>query len=267
MAETKKFECVEYEQDGPIVVIRMNNPTRRNSLNLQMRKGLNAAFGLFEEDDTAKVAILTGVGNSFCSGQDTKDMVGLTDEERRKVDKERRQLGRAGAYEHLNRIPKPIIAAVNGYAIGYGWFVATQCDLVVAAESALFWQNEPYFGYQGGGAAIATQMLPFHIGIEISLAWKFTAQRCYEIGLVNRVVPDAQLMSAAREMAEHICELAPLSVSIVIEACRSARLSSVVPSSVVLSRWQEFNYLPRTEDVREGFKAFAEKRKPVWKGK
>jgi enoyl-CoA hydratase/carnithine racemase len=265
MAEIKKFECVEYEQDGPIVIIRMNNPSRRNSLNFQMRKGLNSAFGLFEEDDGVKVAILTGVGNSFCAGQDTKDMVSMSDEERRKVDEERRRLGRTGAYEHLNRIPKPIIAAVNGWAVGYGWFVAMGCDLVVAAESAIFWQNEPMFGFQGGGQAIATQMLPFHIGVEIAMAYQFTAQRCYEIGLVNRVVPDAELIPAAREMAEHICELAPLSVKIIVEACRGARLSSVVPSSIALARWQEFNYLPNTEDVREGFRAFAEKRKPVWK--
>lgn len=262
-----KFDCVDYEQDGPIAIIRMNNPSRRSSLNLQMRKGLNSAFGLFEEDDSVKVAILTGVGNSFCSGQDTKDMVSLSDEERQKVNAERRQLGKAGAYENMNRIPKPIMAAVNGWAVGYGWFVAMGCDLVVAAESAIFWQNEPLFGFQGGGQAIATQMLPFHIGTEIALAWQFTARRCYEIGLINRVVPDDELMPVAKEMARHICELAPLSVRIIVEACRSARLSSVVPSSVALSRWQEFNYLPGTEDVREGFSAFAEKRKPVWKGK
>jgi enoyl-CoA hydratase/carnithine racemase len=141
------------------------------------------------------------------------------------------------------------------------------CDLVAAAQSAIFWQNEPMFGFQGGGQAIATQMLPFHIGVEIALAVKFTAQRCYEIGLINRVVPDEQLISTAKEMAQHICELAPLSVKIVVQACRSARLSSVIPSSIALAHWQEFNYLPNTEDVQEGFKAFSEKRKPVWKGR
>ncbi len=262
-----KFDSVDYEQDGPIAIIRMNNPSRRNSLNLQMRRGLNGAFGQFEEDDNIRVAILTAVGNSFCSGQDTKDMVSMNDEERQKVNAERRKLGRTGAYEHLNRIPKPIIAAVNGWAVGYGWFVAMGCDLVVAAESAIFWQNEPLFGFQGGGQAIATQMLPFHLGVEIALAAKMTAQRCYEIGLINKVVPDDQLIPAAREMAQNICELAPLSVRIIVEACRSARLSNVVPSSIALARWQEFNYLPNTEDVREGFRAFAEKRKPVWKGR
>jgi len=267
MAEVKQFDCVDYEQDGPIVIIRMNNDARRNSLNMAMRRGLNGAFGLFEEDDDVRVAILTGVGSSFCSGQDTKDMVGLSDEERQQQAEERRRLGRWGAFEHRERIPKPVIAAVNGWAIGYGWFVAMGCDLVVAAESATFWQNEPLFGFQGGGQAIATQMLPFHLGVEIALAAKIPAQRCYEIGLINRVVPDDQLISAAREMAQDICELAPLSVRIVVEACRSARLSSVVPSSITLAKWQEFNYLPGTEDVREAFRAYAEKRKPQWKGR
>lgn len=265
--ETRKFDCVDYEEDGPIAIIRMNNNERRNSLNLSMRRGLNGAFGQFEENDNIRVAILTGVGNSFCSGQDTKDMVGLSEEERQRQAEERRKLNRWGAFEHRDRIPKPVIAAVNGWAIGYGWFVAMGCDLVVAAESAIFWQNEPLFGYQGGGQAIATQMLPFHLGVEIALAAKMTAQRCYEIGLINKVTPDDQLILTAREMAQNICELAPLSVRIVVEACRSARLSNVVPSSVALARWQEFNYLPNTQDVREGFKAFVEKRKPEWKGR
>ena len=267
MAEVIKFDTVNYEQDGPVAIITMNNPARRNSLNFLMRRGLNSAFGKFEEDDNIRVAILTAVGNSFCSGQDTKDMVSLTDEERQRNAAEMRKLSRTGAYEHRDRIPKPVIAAVNGWAVGYGWFVAMGCDLVVAAESAIFWQNEPLFGFQGGGQAIATQMLPFHLGVEIALATKMTARRCYEIGLINRVVPDDQLIPAAKEMAQGICELAPLPVRIIVEACRSARLSSVVPSSIALAHWQEFNYLPNTEDVREGFRAFAEKRKPVWKGR
>jgi enoyl-CoA hydratase/carnithine racemase len=103
----RKFDSVEYEQDGNIVIIRMNNPARRNSLNFQMRRGLNSAYALFEEDDNAKVAILTGTGNSFCAGQDTKDMVGLSEEERRRNAEEMKQLSRTGAYEHRDRIPKP----------------------------------------------------------------------------------------------------------------------------------------------------------------
>ncbi len=264
---SRTFDCVDYELDGKIAVITMNNPERRNSLSFLMRRGLNGAFGSFEDDDNAKVAILTGVGNSFCSGVDTKDQLGLSEAQRAKNAAEMRKLQQSGAYENLRRIPKPIIAAVNGYAIGYGWFVANGCDLVVAAESALFWQNEPLFGYQGGGGAIATQGMPFHIGMEMTLAFKFSAQRCYEVGLINRVVPDSKLMDEAKAMAIHISELAPLSVKIIVEACRSARLSSIIPSSVALAHWLEFNYLGGTEDVREGFKAFAEKRKPVWKGK
>lgn len=263
----ERFDCVEYEIEGPVAIIRMNNPERRNSLGFPMRRGLNSAFGRFEEDDSAKVAILTGTGNSFCAGQDTKDMVGLTQEERQHNAEEMKRLSRTGAFENKSRILKPVIAAVNGWAIGYGWFVAMNSDLVWAAESAVFWQNEPMFGFQGGGQAIATQMMPFHIGVEIAMAVKFTAQRCYEIGLVNRVVPDEELMASAKEMALHICDLAPLSVQIVVQACRRARLSSVIPSSIELAHWQEFNYLPHTEDVQEAFKAFAEKRKPVWKGK
>ncbi len=131
--KTRRFDCVDYEEDGQIAIIRMNNNERRNSLNLSMRRGLNGVFDQFEENDNIRVAILTGVGNSFCSGQDTedKDMVGLSEEERKRQAEKRRKLSRWGAFEHRDRIPKPVIAAVNGWAIGYGWFVAMGCNLVV----------------------------------------------------------------------------------------------------------------------------------------
>jgi len=153
----------------------------------------------------------------------------------------------------------------EGYCLEIGLFQS----IISCVFRRLSWYDPQSnaFGFQGGGQAIATQMLPFHIGMEIALAIKFTAQRCYEIGLINRVVPDDELMGSAKEMAQHICELAPLSVEIVVRACRRARLSSVIPSSIELAHWQEFNYLPNTEDVKEAFNAFAEKRKPVWKGK
>jgi enoyl-CoA hydratase/carnithine racemase len=263
----EKYDCVDYEEEGQVAIITMNNPARRNSLNFQMRRGLNSAFGRFEENDRLRAAILTAMGSIFCSGQDTKDMVGLSEEERRHNAEEMRKLYRTGAYENLGRVLKPIIAAVNGGAIGYGWFVAHGCDLVIAAESAYFWQNEPRFGFQGGGTAIATQGMPFHLGVEITLAAKLTAQRCFEIGLINKVVPDDRLMDEARAMALNICDLAPVAVEYALKACRSARLSNVVPSSVELARWQEHNVLGKTEDVAEGFRAFAEKRKPVWKGR
>ncbi len=267
MTEIKQFDSVEYEQHGPIAIIRMNNPARRNSFNFAMRRGMNSAYALFEADDSVKVAILTGAGNSFCSGVDTKDMVSQSAEERRQNAEEMKVLNRIGAYELRDRILKPTIAAVNGWAVGLGWFVAHGCDLVFAAESAIFWQNEPVYGYQGGGQAIATQMLPFHLGVEIAMATKIPAKRAYEMGMINRVVPDADLMPAAMEMAEHICSLAPLSVQIVVRACRSARLSGAIPSVIELAKWQEYNWLGSTEDVKEGFRAYAEKRKPQWKGR
>ena len=100
----KRFDCVDYEQDGPIVIIGMNNNRHRNSLNLMMRRGLNSTYAEFEDDDV-RVAILTGVGNTFCSGQDTKDMVSLSDEEQRKNAAEMRRLSRTGAWEHRTVYP------------------------------------------------------------------------------------------------------------------------------------------------------------------
>jgi enoyl-CoA hydratase/carnithine racemase len=262
-----EFEFVNYERDGEIAVITMNDRKRLNSWTFEMSRDMNKAFDVFAEDDEAKVGILTSAGEMFCSGVDMTPTLKMTDEERQKNALERRRISRLGAYQHRDSIPKPIICAVQGDAYGMGWFVAMGGDLVVAAESAIFWQAEPFVGYQGCGIAISTYMVPFHLGVEVTLGFKMTAQRCYEIGLVNRVVPDDRVMPVAKEMAEHICGLAPLALRYLIAACRNARISNLVPSSTALPHFQEYEVLGKTEDVREGYAAIREHRKPVWKGR
>jgi enoyl-CoA hydratase/carnithine racemase len=146
--------------------------------------------------------------------------------------------------------------------------LAWRSDLVVAAESAYFQLREIHMGMSdAGGRTFAEFNLPFHIGLEISLGMKVSAQRAYEIGLVNKVVPDDQVMSAVREMARELCELPPLSVQLTVEAARRLVITHLIPMSTLIGEYQEVEVLGKTEDSREAFRAFLEKRKPVFKGR
>lgn len=272
-----KYEFVDYEQEGPVVIIRMNRHERRNSESWELTRDLNTAFERFENDDSARIVILTGVGTSFCAGADLKDrveMFKLTKEERAKFEKKRMEempttiLRRLGDRDSMISKPiiKPIIAAVNGYAIGGGFLMAMGCDLVVAAESATFQLPEIARGSSGAAGTMSSQMIPFHIGLEICLGAKLTAQRAYEIGMVNKVVPDNQLMPAAMEMAKGICELPPLPVKHAVEVARRLTFWHLHPSEVAAIK-REVEVIRKSEDYVEGFTAAREKRKPVWKGR
>jgi len=268
-----KYQFVDYEQEGEVAIVRMNRYERRNSTSREMMRDLNAAFERFELDDSVRIAILTGVGDCFSSGADVKDPAAfekMTEEERKELAKEQSKDRRFGVYQRLRegKILKPVIAAVNGYAIGAGAMMAWRSDLVVAAESTYFQLREIHMGLMdAGGRTFAEFNIPFHIGLEISLGLKITAQRAYEIGLVNKVVPDAQVIPAAMEMAKQLCELPPLAVQLTVECARRLVLTHLIPISTALGEFQETEVLMKTEDSREAFRAFLEKRKPVFKGK
>lgn len=263
------YEFVDYEGKGEIAIIKMNRPERSNSKSQEMMRDLEAAFETAEGDDTVRVIILTGVGNAFCAGIDVKEI--KEPEEREKARKEilrKRRLGRDIFYRVSNfNIAKALITAVNGHALGGGFFLAMGGDLVIAAESAIFQEGEPLMGFTGGGSTLAHQMIPFHIAMEIALAKKLTARRAYEIGLVNKVVPDHELMPAAIEMANGLLELAPLSLKYTVEGVRAATIIKRDPLVDALSQFLEYEILPKTEDVSEAMRAIAEKRKPIWKGR
>jgi len=268
-----KYQFVDYEQKGPVAIVRMNRYERRNSTSREMMRDMSAAFERFELDPSVRVAILTGVRGCFSSGADTKDPATkekMSEEERRELAKEESKERRFGVYQRLRegKILKPLIAAVNGYAIGAGAMMAWRSDLVVAAESAYFQLREIHMGLMdAGGRTFAEFNLPFHIGLELSLGLRITAQRAYEVGLVNRVVPDDEVMPAAIDMAEQLCELPPLSVQLTVEGARRLVLTHLIPLSTALGEFQETEVLMQTEDSREAFRAFREKRRPVFKGK
>jgi enoyl-CoA hydratase len=253
-------DAVLYAVDeAGIATITINRPEQRNALSREVREGLRAAWGRFEDDATAKIAILTGAGEkAFCAGGDLKEMVetGLRVPPRDMF---------PVPYENI-ALSKPTIAAVNGVAFAGGWMIAQGCDLCVASTTAKFAITEVKVGRGSPWAAPLIHMIPQRIMMEIILTGKpITAQRAYEIGLVNRLAEPAELMDVARQLAREVIEGAPLSVAagratvmLATETGRSAALDAA---------WAAHEAAYNSEDAQEGPRAFAEKRKPEWRGR
>lgn len=243
--------------DG-IAIITLNRPEQRNALGKDIREGLRAAWRRFEHDDDLRVAILTGAGEkAFCAGGDLKEMVET------KMAVPPRDMF-ALPYDTIE-LSKPTIAAVNGAAFAGGWMIAQACDLCVASTNAQFAITEVKVGRGSPWAAPLIHMIPQRIFMEIVLTGKpISAQRAYEVGLVNRLAAPEELMTVALALAGEILEGAPLSVKaardtvmLATEMGRSAALQAARTASEAM-----YN----SEDAQEGPRAFAEKRRPNWKG-
>ena len=252
-------DAVLYEMRGAVAVITINRPEARNAINRAVRDGIQAGFERFEADPEAKVAILTGAGDrAFCAGMDLKEAAG-----------ESRGLLPRGFLPVIGEtleVTKPTIAAVNGFAMAGGWMFAQMCDLCIAAESASFAITEAKVGRGTPWAAPLMGMLPQRVTMEILLTGDpISARRLYELGYVNQVVPGPQLLDAALAMAGRIAGNAPLTV----KACRElVYLSQEMGRSAAL-RAARHLFVPvyTSEDAQEGPRAFAEKRRPAWKGR
>lgn len=242
-----------------IAVITINRPEQRNCLSLEVRQGLFAAWERFENDGSARIAILTGSGEkAFCAGGDLKEMV------EKKLQVPPRDMFPV-PYENI-RLSKPTIAAVNGVAFAGGWMIAQACDLCVASTNAKFAITEVKVGRGSPWAAPLIHMIPQRIYMEIVLTGKpISAQRAYEIGLVNRLCEPGQSLHCAIELAREVLEGAPLSV----EAARNTvMLSTEMGRAAAIDAAYEAHVKAYTsEDAQEGPRAFAEKRTPVWRGR
>jgi enoyl-CoA hydratase/carnithine racemase len=253
-------DAVRYEArpDG-IAVITIDRPEQRNCLSREVREGLRAAWALFEADTSSRIAILTGAGDkAFCAGGDLKEMVetGLKVPPRDMF---------PVPYENL-RLSKPTIAAVNGVAFAGGWMIAQACDLCVASSNAKFAITEVKVGRGSPWAAPLIHMIPQRIFMEIVLTGKpIDAQRAYEIGLVNRLAEPGKALDAAIELAREVLEGAPLSVQ---AARETVMLSTEMGRAAAIDAGYAAHEMAyNSEDAQEGPRAFAEKRKPVWKGR
>ena len=250
---------IVYENRGQVAVVTINRPAARNAINSGVREGLAAAWQRFENDAGARVAILTGAGEkAFCAGADLKEMA-------------LKKLGRLprNFLPTLNvntQLSKPVIAAVNGVAYAGGWALVQMCDLVVAAETARFAITEAKVGRGMPWAVPLMHMIPQKILLEILLTGEpISAQRAYEIGFVNHVVPAKQVMPRALALAETIAENAPLTVA---AAKEMVYMTTDMGRQAGLEAARHlFDAVYRSEDAQEGPRAFAEKRKPQWRGR
>jgi len=245
-------------EDG-IAVITLNRPEARNALGKDIRDGLFAAWERFERDPKLRVAILTGAGEkAFCAGGDLKEMV-----ERQLTVPPRDMFPVPGDNVELT---KPTIAAVNGVAFAGGWMIAQACDLCVASTRAQFAITEVKVGRSSPWASPLIHMIPQRIMMEIVLTGKpISAQRAYEIGLVNRLLEPADLMDGALSLAAEILDGAPLSMA---AAREMVMISTEMGRSAALRAARHVSeYVYRSDDTQEGPKAFAEKRRPQWKGR
>jgi enoyl-CoA hydratase/carnithine racemase len=255
--------AVLYDQEEQIVTITLNRPEALNAINRQLRQELNEAILRFDRDETARVAIITGAGRAFCAGRDLKE---------RAADNAAAIQARATDSMGTDSLAwfaqtwKPLIAAINGYAMAGGWAIAQICDLRLAADDAMMGITEARWSLLPPFATVLPKLIPMAAALELVLtAQPITAQRAYEIGFVNKVVPKERLMDEAKELARQIIDNAPLSIRYFKElAYRGLDMSE--PALAALTR-HLYDQLLRTEDSKEGPRAFAEKRKPRWQGR
>jgi enoyl-CoA hydratase/carnithine racemase len=250
---------VRYEVTNGVAWLTIDRPEARNALSEPVRTGLFDGVRRFNDDDTAKVLVLTGAGDkAFCAGGDLKEMndTALTVPPPDFMP----QLGR-----NID-VPKPTIAAVNGIAYGGGFLLAQQCDLVVAAEAARFAVSEVKVGRGSPWAAPLSWLVPPRVAMQILLTGDpISAADAQRHGLVNDVVPLAELRERTQALAERIAANAPLSV---LAAKRTAYLSATHSRAEAYDRAEEI-WAPvyRSADAQEGPLAFREKRSPVWQGR
>jgi enoyl-CoA hydratase len=254
---------IEYTKDGRIATFRINRPEARGALSIEGMKELTDAFIDFREDDQLWVGILTGTGDkAFCAGVDVKEFLPLM----RKTTNMKWQ--RPAAILRGLDLWKPLIAACNGLTLGGGLELSLACDIMIAAENAVFGLPEVKVGIIPGGGG--SQRLPRTIPRRLAAEMLFTgrtidAREAYRIGLVNRVVPLAELMTEARKTAESICEAAPLAVRYAKELM--IRGTGLTLEEALRVEDDVESNLMATEDFQEGIRAFAEKRKPNFKGR
>ena len=251
---------VEYEKRGPIVIITMNRPERRNAMSRELMLGLAESWQRFAADNDARIAILTGTGNTFCSGMDIKERF-ASGEQGLGVP----QIPIRDPFWH-QELEKPTIAAVNGYALGGGFFFASYADFRVAVPSAVFEITEVAHGVVAGyDLVLLRENLPYAIATELAAGVRVTAERLYQVGFINRLAEPARLLETAVEFATEIVRRPPLAVDYNLRLLRT--LSRRPAPKEIAERAQQYaRELQQSEDLQESLHAFLEHRPPVYRG-
>ena len=258
------FDNLLIERDGAVAIITLNRPKLLNALNSQTLTELASAMAAFKDDAGVRAIVLTGAGDkSFVAGADINELAVLSPVE----GKEHARRGQT-IFDTIEQLGKPVIAAINGFALGGGCELAMACTLRLAADTAKFGQPEINLGLIPGYAG--SQRLPRLVGKGVALEMLLTgdminAQRAYEIGLVNRVVPAAELLAEARKLAHTLASKAPIAVRYTLDAVHQGLDSPFAQGEYLETSL--FGTIASSADMREGTKAFLEKRKAVWQGK
>ena len=261
MIATMEYEHVLVGRDGPVGVVTLDRPRVLNALSPALIAELSDALRGFDADPEIRAVVLTGGPRVFAAGADIGDMA-----ERSPV--EQLQRDHTGRWAAIAAFSKPLVAAVNGYALGGGCELALMCDLIVAGDSARFGQPEINLGIIPGAGG--TQRWPRTVGkyvaMEVNLGGApITAQRAYQLGLVNKVVPAEVTVEVAKQVAARLAEKAPVALRLAKEAVNQA-LETPLSEGLAVER-KNFYFLFATEDQKEGMRAFLEKRRAQFRGR
>lgn len=247
--------------DGPITRILLNRPEQMNAITTEMHSLLDEAFDRFQADDSQRIAIVSGAGNrAFCAGSDLKDGIG----------KHYPRGGYAGLIERFD-LAKPVIAAVDGFALGGGFEVALACDLIIATDRASFGLPEPLVGAValGGGLHRLSRQIGSKRAMGLILtSRRVSAQEGYRMGFVNEVVSADELDKTVMGYCDDILKGAPIAIAASkMTIQRGLEEGSLERAMAAQENYPEFKKWRNSEDAKEGIAAFSEKREPVWTGR
>ena len=251
-----ELETITYEKKGLVAYVTLNRPDKLNAMNATMHSELGQVWADFRDDDSLRVAILSGNGRCFSAGAD------LTD-------------GAPDNYEYTGDFPdisqtqkvyKPIISAMHSHVVGYGLWIALDTDIRIATEDTTFWLPEPQWGIATIPCGWFPKIMPWAIASELLLlAERVTAQRAYDVGMINKIVPADHLMAEAENIAKRFCELSPVAVQGMKESMvRSAALDY---GDIDQITGEVQTRVMNSEDRKAGAQVFAEKGQALWPGK
>ena len=257
------YETLLVERRGRVAVITINRPSKLNALNIQTRAEGAAALDELREDESVRVVVITGAGEkAFVAGADIGEFEGRT------AVSQRDEMTARSLFTAVDTFPKPVIAMINGFCLGGGCELALSCDIRVASETARFGQPEINLGIipGGGGTQRLTRLVGEGKAMELILTGDMIdAQHAYNLGLVNLVVPAADLQAKTLEMANRIAEKSPVALRMAKEAVKTAARANL--DEGLRREVDLFALTFSSEDKDEGVRAFLEKRKPDFKGR